>query len=230
MLSVSDIVTCGGPVLCLDTCVILDIMRDPTRENASPADRVAAVSILSAMEAQNGLVGLLAAQVRVEFDEHLKPVEDEAAKALSKLRDRLQRLDAMNVALGGMGATDVSHYDDYVSRSKSTAERLIAAAPLVPQSDEMTSRAFRRLNEARTPATKGKQSMKDCVVIETYLDAIRKLRKAGLTSPVVFASSNVKHYAGESGSVLRPDLAAEFAELGIQYAPNLPAAKHLLGF
>jgi hypothetical protein len=229
MLPLSDIVARGAPVLCLDTCIILDIMRDPTLDSASSADRVAALTLLSAMATKNNLVGFLAAQVAIEFGEHVKPVEEEAERALSKLRDRLKRLDAINVALGGKGVVDVSHYGDCVSRSKSIAERLIAAAAPVSQSDETTARAFKRLNEARTPASKGKQSMKDCVVIETYLDAVVELRKAGLKSPIVFASSNVKDYAGETGSVLRPDLATEFAALDMEYAPNLSAAKHYLG-
>ncbi|WP_271627977.1 hypothetical protein [Bradyrhizobium sp. CCBAU 11445] len=161
---VSDIVTRGPAVLCLDTCTILDIMRDPTRDNANPADRLAALSILSAMQSTSQVVGLLAEQVQVEFMEHVKTVGKEAERALSKLRERLRRLDAINVALGGHGAADVSHYDDHVSRSKVIAERVVASVTPVPQSDEITSRAFKRLNEARTPASKGKQSMKDCVV------------------------------------------------------------------
>jgi hypothetical protein len=79
------------------------------------------------------------------------------------------------------------------------------------------------------PLQSGKQSMKECVVIETYLDAVVELRKAGLKSPLVFVFSNIKDYAGETGTVLRPDLAAEFAALDMEYAPNLSAAKHYLG-
>ena len=71
--------------------------------------------------------------------------------------------------------------------------------------------------------------MKDCVVIETYMDVIAKIRDAGLTSKVVFASSNTKDYMGETGRILNPDLAAEFAKLSIEYAPNLAAARHFLG-
>ncbi|MCP2221701.1 PIN domain-containing protein [Bradyrhizobium elkanii] len=228
-MSASDIATRGQAVLCLDTCIILDIMRDPTRDNASPNDRAAALSLLSDMETGARLVVLLAEQVSIEFGEHLGPVEEDAKRAIVRLRDRLVRLDAINTALGGQGAVDISHYDDFVPRSKCVVERIVAAATAVPQSDEITARAFRRMNEARTPATKGKQSMKDCAVIETYLDAVGELRRAGLTSPVVFASSNIKDYAGESGSALRTDLAAEFTALGMEYAPNLSAAKHFLG-
>jgi hypothetical protein len=94
---------------------------------------------------------------------------------------------------------------------------------------EIASRALLRLNQARTPARKGRDSMKDCVVIETYLDAVGELRAAGLESKIVFVSPNTKDYAGEPGRALKPDLAQEFATLGMEYAPNLAAAKHLLG-
>lgn len=71
--------------------------------------------------------------------------------------------------------------------------------------------------------------MKDCVVIETYLEAIRDLREGGLTAPVVFVSSNTKDYAEAPGSRLRAELATEFAPLSIEYASTWDLAKHLLG-
>ena len=70
--------------------------------------------------------------------------------------------------------------------------------------------------------------MKDCVILETYLEHIRKLRHDGITSPVVFVSSNIKDYAGTGGAVVRDDIRFEFDDLGLEYAPNLSAAKHFL--
>jgi hypothetical protein len=32
------------------------------------------------------------------------------------------------------------------------------------------------MNAARTPARKGKESMKDCVIVEAYLEAAQQLR------------------------------------------------------
>ncbi|KVD94543.1 hypothetical protein WI90_07765 [Burkholderia ubonensis] len=84
--------------------------------------------------------------------------------------------------------------------------------------------------ELRTPAQKGKDSMKDCVVIETYLDAVKALRNSGLSSRIVFLSSNIKDYTGkESGGLLNADLGKEFANLNIDYARNASQAKYLLG-
>jgi hypothetical protein len=70
--------------------------------------------------------------------------------------------------------------------------------------------------------------MKDCVFVETYLDAAAGLRAEGFSEPVVFVSSNVTDYTGEGRRILVADLAAEFVQLKLEYAPNLPAAKHFL--
>lgn len=71
--------------------------------------------------------------------------------------------------------------------------------------------------------------MKDCVVIESYLDVTRTLRGAGLTTKIVFLSSNTSDYVGNSGSMLKPDLGTEFSSLNMEYAPNMGAAKFQLG-
>jgi hypothetical protein len=228
-LDVAWLVASGAPVLCFDTCTILDIMRDPTRENVRAHEQQAALDLLTAMEAATNLVGLIAEQVRFEFDANAKAVEEEAARALKKLRDDLVRVDAVAAVFGAIGQVDLDHLDDHVARSRVVVDRWMAAVKLVPQGAEIASRALLRVNQVRTPARKGRDSMKDCVVVETYLDVIAAARAAGLASKVVFVSSNTKDYAGEIGTALKPDLAQEFANIGMEYAPNLAAARHLLG-
>ncbi|MGE5536548.1 MAG: hypothetical protein ACM3W7_13640, partial [Acidobacteriota bacterium] len=61
------------PVLCIDTCSILDIMRDPTRETAKPHDMQAALDLVAAAEAGN-LACLMAEQVAIEFTHHDKAI------------------------------------------------------------------------------------------------------------------------------------------------------------
>jgi hypothetical protein len=64
----------GVPILCFDTCSILDIVRDPTRDTARDHEARAALQLVEAME-QGRLIGLVAAQVRLEFDANLPAVE-----------------------------------------------------------------------------------------------------------------------------------------------------------
>jgi hypothetical protein len=180
--------------------------------------------------AGTNLIGVVADQVRLEFSDNVDAVADEATLALKKFRDHLARMDAIAAVFGESGQTEFRHFDDYVSRSRAVANRWMTAARLALQTTpEITARAFQRVIQVRTPARQGKDSIKDCVVIEAYLDTIAALRQSGLTSTVVFVSSNTKDYAGETGRALNADLAAEFTKIGMQYAPNLAAAKYSLG-
>jgi hypothetical protein len=219
-----------SPVLCLDTCTVLDLMRDPTRDTVIRAHEAqAALDLLTAVEGGRNLVVLLAHQVKLELTAHVQSVQDEAEKAIAKLKAQLSRIDAVAAVYGSVGAASLAHLDDHVTRARAIVDRWIKAATRAEQGADILLRAFSRLNTARTPAGKGNQEMKDCVVIETYLEIVGELRAGGHTRPIVFVSSNKNDYCLETRSVLRPDLEAEFTALKMDFAPNLAAAKYRLG-
>jgi hypothetical protein len=227
-VDLATIVTSGLPILCLDTCSILDIMRDLNRETVREHESVAAHDLLTAMES-NLLISVIAPQVTFEIGENSTTVEDEANKGLAKLRRTLVRIDGVIAAFGGRGRMETAHLDGHVTRARALVDRWIAAATPIDQPATIADRALRRLNDARTPSRKGKESTKDCVIIENYIDFVDEFRKAGGTSKAVFVSSNTKDYAGDVGVTLKSDLAVEFTTIGLEYAPNLSAAKHSLG-
>lgn len=219
---------CSVPVLCLDTCAVLDIMRDPTRDDIHIDAQEASLKLLDAAESDTRLTVLVAKQVCQEFLANVKGVQEEAQRALSKFRDLVYKLDKLAALHGTAGQVDLSHLNGYEIRGRKVAERWLKVATLVPGSQQILSRAFKRVNQTRTPARKGKDSMKDCVILETYIERIRELRENGLTTPVVFVSSNKKDYAETAGVSVRSDIRAEFTKLGLEYAPNMAAAKHFL--
>lgn len=226
---VARVASLGLPVLCTDTCSVLDIMRDPTRDSARARERVAAQALLTSMTVGPALISLVADQVRREFNDNAPKVEQEGKQALLKLRERIVRANEIDKVFGGVGEVDLSHLDDHVPRARAVADQWMATSATAGQSQEVAGRALARMLAPHTPSKKGKDSMKDCVVIETYLEVISALRAAGLKSRIVFASSNIDDFANERRGVLNPDLQAEFAPLNIEYAPNLAAAKHWLG-
>ena len=71
--------------------------------------------------------------------------------------------------------------------------------------------------------------MKDCVVLETYIDAVRTLRNAGRESPTVFVSPNIRDFAATDRTTIREDVRKEFEAIDLQYAPNMGAARGFLG-
>lgn len=216
-----------APVLCLDTCSLLDVMRDPTRESAHPHDRQAALDLVQAAEAGR-LTCLVADQVALEFAEHDQGVQDEARQNLMKLRRQIERVDRVAAVYGATGSARLDHLDDYVARARALVGRWLTQVVQVTPTAAVPGRAFARINAARAPAAKGKDSSKDCLVYETYLEAVTTLRAGGCQAPIVFLSSNTREYVSQGG-VLKPEVAVEFGRLQFSLATGWGHAKHALG-
>lgn len=225
------IIQANVPVLCLDTCSVLDVVRDPYRDTSQPHDAVAAAALLQALRVGPRVVGLLADQVRVELGSHFADVVAEAQRGLQKLSAHVARVDGLVSAFGATVTTDLSPWNPHVANASNAVQQLIQASAIVAQSTAAQNRAFSRVMHARAPARKGKDSLQDCVVLETYLEVVDELRRHGLLAPVVFLSSNTNDYSESSTrrAQLHPGLVPEFATLNIQYATGYGMAKAALG-
>ena len=226
---VSRLVGLGLPVLCVDTCTVLDLVRDITRETVTTDDVNAGFALLSMAEAGSELIVLMAEQVTLEIASNVAAVEQEAQVALQKFLAQAQRIHDVAMAFGAQGNLQIRHLDGHVGRAQPVLDRWKQVAQLVPHNDGVSSRAFRRVNEPRTPARRGKESMKDCVIVEAYIEAASQLRAAGLTAPIVFESSNTKEYFAPNTRHLPNDIAGDLAAVSMEYAPSFGAAKHCLG-
>lgn len=226
---IEDLVALNAPVLCVDTCTVLDVIRDITRETAVAHDANAGLALLAAAEAGSDLIVLMAEQVTIELAAHVAGVEVEARNALARFRAQAQRIHEVALAYGAQGMLPLDHLEGHVARARTVLNRWRDVASVVPHNDGVASRAFKRVNEPRAPARLGKESMKDCVIVEAYIEAADQLRSAGLVAPIVFASSNTKEYFAPNTRSLKDEIAADLEDVGVEYAPNFGAAKHSLG-
>lgn len=226
---IASLATLGSPVLCVDTCTVLEVIRDITRESVLLSDVGAGLALLITAETDSDLIVLMAEQVTIELAAHVSGVEDEAKAGLKRFQSQAERIQDVAAAYGAQGALQVRHLDDHVSRARAVLDRWKNIARMVPHNDGIASRAFRRVNAPRTPARRGKESMKDCVIVEAYIEVATQLRAAGLGAPIVFASSNTKEYYAPNTRRLQSDIAADFAAMSMEYAPNFGAAKYSLG-
>lgn len=217
----------GVPVLCIDTCSLLDIMRDPTRDDARPHERQAACDLVGALERRE-FNCVVAEQVSLEFAGHDEAIQSEAKGALIKLQKQVERTNRVHSVFASPVAISMGHLHGQVSAARNIVGRWMAAAHLVTRSDAALARAMDRVNRNIAPARRGKDSMKDCLVLETYLEAIAELRARNMPASIVFLSSNTKEYLGERQ--LKPEIALDFLRLNVSYAPNMAAAKQQLGF
>ena len=65
---IASLAALGAPVLCVDTCTVLDVIRDITRETVMPSDVAAGLALLAAAETGSDLVVLMAEQVDLVSD------------------------------------------------------------------------------------------------------------------------------------------------------------------
>lgn len=143
------------------------------------------------------------------------------------MREDIDKLDRLAALHGSPGKANTEHWEGHVTRCRGVAERWLSVSAVALQTEQTELAAYRRAKELRAPARKGKESLADCTIIETYLDHIRKLRNSGVMVAAVFVSSNTRDY--QLHGELRPDIQREFAAISLEYAPNMGAAKHKLG-
>ena len=217
-------------ILCLDTCSILDILRDPTRSHTEARNQKAALDILRIAESESDspIKILIAEKVKEEYHDNVAKVQNETKISLESLKDKVKKFHEFDALLGGAGFGHTDAFDAYDSKCRKIADRWIGAGDIAPQSEEIVIKASGRSLSAQPPAKRGKDSLGDCLIIETYMHRIREYRKNGISCPAVFVSSNIKDYASAGTTSLHRDLESNFEELDMIYAPNMAAAKHHL--
>lgn len=217
------------PVLLPDTCILLDLLRSPRRENVDGNAMLAGKAIRDGV-AESEVIGcVVAEQVRNELNDNLQSVLDQTNVELGRLRDEIARIDKWAEALGQASQTQIGHFSACIPVAEAIMWDIVNSAINHAITQDIKLNALGRVMAGRTPAQPGKDSTKDCVVVESYLDVATNLRNLGHTADIVFASSNTKEFLSGTPRALNADIAAEFATLNIQYSRALHETRHLLG-
>lgn len=228
---VGRLVNAGVPVLFLDTCLILDIVRAPIREPISVPDIQAVHTLLSRVAQTPPTVSVVIAdQVEHEFQEHIEKVERETLTELKRTRERFAGILERMAALAP--SHDIPDSVDLVSlgfpaKGRQLAEQIVQKSIVMEKHQDEVVKAFGRVNIAKPPATQAKQSVKDCVITESYLRLASALRVAGFSRNTVFATSNTKDYQ-QGHRTLHPALRTEFSAICLEYSPCWSAARNEL--
>ena len=229
------ILTEPAPVLFLDTCVLLDVLRVASeRENAPhriiPAAEQVAVRANSSPR-QLWLLG--AALLDVEWNDNVQGVFDSVAahiarvdRSLAKLHATIQAfpsifMDTRNHDLGFASAARPLQIDrfDLPRRLREICERMLRSMIRLSPDDETLRAANLRSMKGLKPATIGKREHPDCLIIETCFALCKSLRSRGFGERYAFVSSNKADFYGE-GKPLRPheDLAGECSAMNLDFA------------
>jgi hypothetical protein len=236
MMPLSDavdlIVRSALPLLLPDTCSLLDLMRDPAREDIHPANAKAAQRLLrQAAESPVNLSLCLPEQVLKELADNQGMIREETQKKIAKTNEALKRVSEAYAVHGlslQMTGVDLRAHD-FPSIANQFVEDIKSAAVKFQPTDETMRKAMARIAHGLAPNHRGGQ-YKDCIVIESNFELVRVLRARGFEEKVVFLTTNVSDYSAERGTIkVHADLVAEFETLQIEYATSFGLAGHLLG-
>lgn len=225
--SLQDVVQANVPILCPDTCILLDFICSPIRENITQNTTLATTFIHYGIVIEKVFGCIISEQVVSEIKDNIKANISETQKSIDKLQITLSRMDEWAKPLGFTNKTSLVHLDSCIMKSKTLMDEILEASIIQEINQGIKERAYNRGMAKRTPASKGNSSLPDCVITESYIELAQYLRHLGHTSPIIFASSNINDFTSDKKN-LKSDLQEEFDQLGIKYAHCLPRASALL--
>ena len=219
------------PVLLLDTCTILDVVRAPVRDQLRTHDIDAVHTLIGRAAAAPTTVSfVITKQVLQEFREHVDAVEtrtrDALEKAVGEFASILTRMQALSPDDCIPGAVELLSLG-FPKKGRHLAEQIVQTSSVLNEDPDVVIKAWDRVRLAKPPATKAKQSMKDCLIVESCLRLAATLRSGGFSHNMVFATSNTKDYQQDHRS-LCPVLREDFASACLEYSSNWSAARHEL--
>jgi hypothetical protein len=214
------------PVLFLDTCILLDIIRATYRclgtgyvqravelrtliTSDPPRCALIVASMVPPEWADN------APKVRDEVQSHLKKIQDQAAHFHDACASLRMALTFGRPFYPGVGLAD-GLYD--------LSKTLLDSSVCLDRDGGCESRGVGRVLAKIPPSRQGGE-VKDCVIVEECLELTRLLRTNGFARKCVFCTSNTEDY-GVPGGGLHLTLATDFAAVGLTFTTNLHWAVH----
>lgn len=210
----------------VDTCVWLDIAKDPRQ-----------TPLLGVVEemVERGMVALIVPSVLLdEFRRNRERISTESSRSLSA-HFRLVK-DAVGKAGGNKRRMRVvlSHLDDVNQKitilggaaadALDRIEKLLTASPIIEPCEAVKLRATQRALEKKAPFLREKNAMADAILVETYAECLHDRRSSGIR--FAFVTHNKRDFSIENGNekTPHPDFANLFSRVKSLYFINLPEA------
>jgi hypothetical protein len=222
---IQDITANPAPVLFLDTCILLDVVRAPLRSKPDEV-RFAQLFLTSVQKNPKTIHLLVPSPVHSEWDAHILERVNEcttAVNACNAVSAICRHLALPVVAALPAGVLAMPP----LLRQLSTD--LLAACVTIDNDGLALARAFDRIIAFRHPVKQPhSKGAKDSVILEHAVETTAQLRNAGFTEICIFVSSNTGDFANPGSTNLHAQLAASFNPVNLGYAVSLADAEGAL--
>lgn len=210
----------------IDTCVWLDLAKDPRQEPL--------VTVIEELVRRKMMDLIVPTLVIEEFERNRDRIARESAKSLSAhfrlVKEAVGKVggDKRRTRLVLSHLDDVNHKIPIVGGSAANTlgriHKLLKAGELVAASESVKLRAADRAIARRAPFHRGKNSMADAILIETYGECVHST--VGRGNRFAFVSHNKSDFSIENGNqkLPHPDIGPLFSRVKSLYFVNLPEA------
>jgi hypothetical protein len=220
----ADLLARPRPLLCLDTCDLLDIIQCVAEGKARRLEHV------------RRLLGTLALRPdRVQLIvSYLVPIEwaQNPASVIDEVEHKIRRVDEdiaeIHVAWEHAGPPFPGSPPSYAGGRLPVALAALAGtvlrwAVVIDRDDTCVARALDRVQNKAPPSHAG--MVKDAIHLEHYLELCRQLHAAGLLARRVFVSANkADFWEAKNKPDIHPDLAPQLTAVGLEFFGTLEAA------
>jgi hypothetical protein len=212
------------PILFLDSCSLLDIVRAPLRDKASEVR--SARRFLQAVQKRPRTVHLLiASPTPTEWNDHI-------AEAMADCTTAVNACNAVASVCGHLALPAVAELPAAVLHMPTILRKLsadlLAACVAIDHSAAAMERAIARIINSTHPAKASGRGAKDSVILEHAVETTGKLRARRFTGICLFVSSNTTDFAVKGSTDLHAQLAPAFNPVSLQYAVSLTHAESIL--
>jgi len=210
----------------IDTCVWLDLAKDPKQHPV--------LEVVEQMVREKMIALLVPRVVLDELRRNRERIEKESARSLATHFKLVK--EAVDKAGGSKRRTKVilDHLDDVnhkipivggaASQVLDRIEKLLTLAPSIEESEPIKLRAAQRAIERKAPFHRGKNSMADALIVETYADCVHAAAPAG--TRFAFVTHNKSDFSQQDGNlkISHADLRDMFSRIKSLYFINLVEA------
>ncbi|MCI0460407.1 MAG: hypothetical protein L0Z62_25930 [Gemmataceae bacterium] len=222
---VTTVATTPAPVLFLDSCILLDVVRAPLRNKPGEV-QFAHLFLASAKKNPKTIHLLVASPVQTEWNAHIVERENECMTAVNAC-------NAVASICGHLALPAVAFLParvlDMPALLRQLSTDLLAACATIDHDATALGRAVDRIIACRHPVKQPySKGAKDSVILEHAVETTAQLRNAGFVGICLFVSSNTTDFANPGSTNLHAQLTAAFNPVNLQYAVSLTHAESIL--
>lgn len=209
------------PVLVLDTCVLLDIIRILERVDKKDVAKNQMVNInrildLGSTESDCSVVVVIPQLVKNEWDDNWLKVLNKVENHLKKIKNHLE---VSHVIASSFDSTlpILVHYSEkkLIEDLKNCGERLLTIGLNLELDESICLQAFHRMINRLPPSSPG--TINDCIIYLHTLELFKLLRNKSFAKKCVFMSSNTKDYCENGKRIAKEPIWTELETVDAKF-------------